>query len=90
MPVTREGLHISRVNKLPAWMYKGLGVNGGGDLVRTVEINGEPKYVYVSWHGINYALTPGYFPMEGVRGYDDMGRVRTDLTWYRIKASDPW
>lgn len=90
--MTQEGLAIQRVYTLPKWMYKGLGVNGGGDLVGRILVNGSYKNVYVSWRGINSKrLMPGYFPMEiGAKGFDDNGNVRSELTWFRLPYTGGW
>ena len=88
--ITQDGLAIQRVHTLPKWMYKGIGVNGGGDLVGTILLNGSHINVYVSWKGINTKrLMPGYFNMDN-KGFDDNGKLRYGVQWYRLPATDGW
>ena len=88
--MTQEGLAVQRVYMLPKWIFEGIGVNGGGEYVGNILINGAYKRVYVSCFGAkNKCNMPGYFVMDN-NGFNTNGKHRHGLTWYRLPYTGGW
>jgi len=68
-------MKVTKVNKIPKWLRKGIGVNGGGDYIGSQVIDGEERRLYMCWAGINGTVPyPAYF--------------KIGKQWYRISHED--
>ena len=69
-------MKVSQVKKIPKWLRRGIGANGGGDYIGKQDVNGVEREIYLSWKGINTcSVCSAYFK-------DETGQ------WFKIRSED--
>ena len=57
---------IIKINKIPKWLKKGIGVNGGGDYIGSQIVSGQEVKLIMEWKGIHGTIPyPAYFELNG-------------------------
>ncbi len=58
-------MKVYKVNKIPKWLKRGIGANGGGEYIGDQVINGKERELFMSWVGINTGtICSAYFKDE--------------------------